>query len=233
MRSPVQDLFQDVRYALRQLLRSRGFTVTAVLSLACGIAATTAVFSVVWAVVIHPFPYTAADRMVHLTFGGANGNGYQSFEVTAQQWQQMRKSPVFEDSIFTGPRRLTITGDELPEDVRGTEMTGNGFNFFGVPAALGRGLLPADVGQPVVVLSYKFWGRRFRGDAGVLGKTIQLEHQPYMVVGVAAKRFTWTDADVYLPLKAGANATYDAVCYGRAGRGGVAADGGRDRGQGG
>lgn len=214
MGAPMQDLIQDVRYTVRQLLRSRGFTATAVLSLACGIAATTAVFSVVWAVVMNPFPYAAADRMVHLTFGGANGNGYQSFQVTAQQWQQMRKSPVFEDSILTGFRRLTITGDELPEDVAGTEMTGNGFNFFGVPAALGRGLLPADVGnggtpQLVVVLSYKFWERRFRGDAGVLGKTVQLEHQPYMVVGVAAKRFTWTDADVYLPLKAGANATYD------------------------
>jgi predicted permease len=212
MNSPIQPIVQDLRYALRQLLRSRGFTVTAVLSLACGIAATTAVFSVVWAVVMNPFPYAAPDRMVHFTFGGTNGNGYARFDVTAQQWQRLRRSPVIEDSILTGYRRLTITGDSLPEDVQGSEMTGNAFNFFGVPAMLGRGLLPADAidgqtPQPVVVLGYKFWQRRFRGDSSVVGKTIQLEHQPYMVVGVAARRFTWNDADVYLPMKTTADAT--------------------------
>jgi hypothetical protein len=212
MSSLFQDIVQDLRYALRQLIRSLGFTATAVLSLACGIAATTAVFSVVWAVVIHPFPYTAADRMVHFSYGGVNGNGYQSFAITAQQWQQMRNNPAVEDSILTGYRRLTITGDELPEDVLGSEMTGNAFNFFGVAPALGRGLLPSDAidghdPQPVVVLGYKFWQRRFSGDPGILGKTIQFDHQPYMVVGVAAKRFTWNDADVYLPMKTTADTT--------------------------
>ena len=212
MSSPIRDVVQDLRYALRQLVRSRGFTATAVLSLACGIAATTAVFSVVWAVVVNPFPYTAADRMVHFSYGGVNGNGYQSFAITAQQWQQLRQNPAIEDSILTNYRRLTITGDELPEDVQGSEMTGNAFHFFGVPPALGRGLLPADAidgqdPQTVVVLGYKFWQRRFSGDPSIVGKTIQFDHQPYTVVGVAAKRFTWNDADVYLPMKTTADAT--------------------------
>ena len=79
-------------------------------------------------------------------------------------------------------------------------------NFFGVPTALGRGLLPSDAmdgqdPQPVVVLSYKFWQRHFGSDPGVVGHPLQLVRKTYTIVGVAAPRFTWDDADVYLPLK--------------------------------
>ena len=202
----MRSLFQDLRYALRQLIKSPGFTLTTVLSLACGIAATTAVFSVVWAVVMNPYPYAAPDRMVHFAVDAVNSNGYSGLPVSAAEWQQLRQVPAIEDSILTNQRRMTITGDELPEDVRGSEMSANAFNFFGVPAMLGRGLLPSDAPdghdpQPVVVVSYKYWQRRFNGDPAILGKTIQLEHQPYQVVGVAARRFTWNDADIYVPLK--------------------------------
>jgi predicted permease len=202
----MSSLIQDIRYALRQLFKSPGFAITAILSLACGIAATSAVFSVVWGVVMNPYPYAAPDRMVHFALGGTTGNGYNGLEITAAQWQQLRQVPAIEDSILTGYKRLTITGSDLPEDVRGSLMTANAFNFFGVPALLGRGLLPSDAieghdPQPVVVLGYKFWQRRFNGDPTLIGKTVQLEHQPYTVVGIAPRRFTWADADVYLPLK--------------------------------
>ena len=202
----MHSLLQDIRYALRQLIKSRGFTLTAVLSLACGISATTAVFSVVWAVVVNPYPYAAPDRMVHFSITAVNSNGYGGLPITATQWQQLRQAPAIEDSILIHQRRMTISGDELPEDLHGDELSANAFNFFGVPAFLGRGLLPSDAPaghdpQLVAVLSYKFWQRRFNGDRGIVGKIIQLEHQPYQVVGIAAKRFTWNDADVYLPLK--------------------------------
>jgi len=202
----MRSLIQDVRYAVRQLLKSPGFAITAILSLACGIAATSAVFSVVWGVIMNPYPYANSDRMVHFSFGGTTADGYQPITITASQWQQLRQVPAIEDSALLNYKRFTITGSDLPEDVQGSQMTTNGFNFFGVPPLLGRGLLPSDAAdghdpQPVLVLGYKFWQRRFNGDPAILGKTIQLDHQPYNVVGVAAKRFTWSDADVYLPLK--------------------------------
>ncbi|WP_353069480.1 ABC transporter permease [Tunturibacter empetritectus] len=202
----MRSLLQDVRYALRQLFKSPGFAATAILSLACGIAATSAVFSVVWGVVMNPYPYAAPDRMVHFALGGATANGYNGVAITATQWQQLRKVPAIEDSVLMNFKNMTITGSDLPEDVHSTLMTSNGFNFFGVPTLLGRGILPSDASddrdpQPILVISYKFWQRHFNGDPTLIGKTIQLDHQPYNVVGVAAKRFTWGDADVYLPMK--------------------------------
>ena len=90
--------------------------------------------------------------------------------------------------------------------MQGVYFTSNGFNFFGVPPALGRGLQPSDAidgqdPQPVAVLSYKFWHATSTEDPAILGKTIQLVRKNYTVVGVAASRFAWGDGDVYLPLK--------------------------------
>jgi predicted permease len=201
----MQTLFQDIRYGVRQLVKMPGFTLTAVISLALGIGATTAVFSVVYAILMDPYPYAAPDRMVHMRLPTPTG-GSRGFGVTGAQWQQLLKSPVVEDSFLEDDWSLTVTGDDLPEDVQGVYFTSNAFNFFGVPAALGRGLQPSDAidGQdpePVVVLGYKFWQRHFNASPAVLGRTIQLVHKSYTVVGVAGPRFTWGDGDVYLPLK--------------------------------
>lgn len=203
----MRSLILDLRYALRQLFGNPGFTATALLSLACGIAATTAVFSVVWAVVVQPYPYANSDRMAHLALGDLTASGqYRGFAITVPQWQQLRTVPAIEDSILTRQTNLTVTGEDLPEDVQTCLMTSNAFRFFGVPAALGRGLQPSDaIGtqepQPVVVLGYAFWQRHYQGNPAVLGKTIELSRKPYAIVGVAARRFTWADADVYLPMQ--------------------------------
>ena len=203
----MHSVWQDLRYAARQLIGSPGFTITALLSLACGIAATTAVFSVVWAVVVQPYPYAHSDRMAHLALGDLGSNGqFNGFGITVPQWEQLRTVPAIEDSILTRGDNLTVTGQELPEDILAAYMTSNAFDFFGVPAAVGRGLQPSDaIGnqepQPVVVLGYSFWQRRYQGDPGVIGKTIELARKPYTIVGVAARRFTWNDGDVYLPMK--------------------------------
>ncbi|MGA3049948.1 MAG: ABC transporter permease [Terracidiphilus sp.] len=201
----MQTLFQDVRYGFRQLTRLPGFTLTAVFSLALGIGATTAVFSVVYGFLIDPYPYAAADRMVHLRIdtgkGQLNGVG-----LTAGQWQQIRHSPVVDDAFLADQWNLTVTGSDLPEDVNADYFSSNAFEYFGVPAAFGRNLQPSDAidgqdPQPVVVLSYKFWQRHFNSDRSVIGKTMQMVRKNYTVVGVAAPRFTWDDADVYLPKK--------------------------------
>jgi len=201
----MQSLLQDIRYGFRQLVKMPGFTLTAVISLALGIGATTAVFSVVYAILMDPYPYKAPDRMIHMRLPTPSG-GSRGFGLTGTQWQQLRTSPVVEDTFLEDDWSLTVTGDDLPEDVQGVYFTSNAFNFFGVPPALGRGLQPSDAidgqdPQPVVVLSYKFWQRHFNANPSVLGQTIQMVHKNYTVVGVAGPRFTWGDGDVYLPLK--------------------------------
>jgi predicted permease len=201
----MSSILQDIRYGTRQLVKMPGFTLTAVLSLALGIGATTAVFSVVYAILMDPYPYKAPDRMIHMRLPTSTG-GERGFGVTGSQWQVLRKSPVVEDTFLEDDWSLTVTGGDLPEDVQGVYLSSNGFNFLGVPAALGRGLQPSDAidgqdPQPVVVLSYKFWQRHFNGDRTILGKTMQLVRKNYTIVGVAGSRMTWGDGDVYLPLK--------------------------------
>src|SRR5271156_2153286 len=201
----MQSLLRDLTYALRQLAKNPGFTLTAVISLALGIGATTAVFSVVWAILMNPYPYANSDRMVHMRLKDNAGQD-RGFGLTGGQLQQIRQSPVVEDAFMTEGWNLTVTGQDLPEDVDGDYVTSNTFDFMGVPPALGRGLLPSDAidgqdPQPVTVLSYKFWRKHFFSSPDVLGKTLQLDRKNYVIVGVAAPRFTWYNADVYLPLK--------------------------------
>ena len=201
----MQTLLQDFRFSFRQLRKNLGFTFTAVISLALGIGATTAVFSVVYAVLMNPYPYANSDRMVHMRLSDKSQHE-MGFGLTGGQWQQIRKSPVVEDAFMEDDWSLTVTGHDLPEDVQGVYLSSNAFNFFGVPPALGRGLIPADAvdgqePQPVAVLSYKFWRRHFNSDPAVLGKPLQLVRKNYTIIGVAAPRFTWGDGDVYLPQK--------------------------------
>ena len=143
--------------------------------------------------------------MVHMRMLDPAGH-QRGVGLTAGQWKVIRKSPVVEDAFAEDGWSLTVTGRDLPEDVNATYFTSNAFNFMGVPPALGRGLIPSDAidgqdPQPVVVLGYKFWQRHFASDPNVVGQTIQLVRKTYSIVGVAAPRFTWEDADVYLPLK--------------------------------
>ena len=205
----MQSLLQDLRYGFRQLRKSPGFTLTAIISLALGIGATTAVLSVVYAVVLDPYPYAETNRMVHLTLTTRQTQDWWA-GFTGPQFQKIRESPLVDSAFAQDDWNLTTTGSDLPEDVEAIYLTGNAFNQLGVPALLGRGLLPSDAPegqdpQPVAVLGYKFWQRHYNGERDVLGKNIQLVHKNYTVVGVAQPRFSWGDADVYLPLKISAD----------------------------
>ncbi|HWE83853.1 MAG TPA: ABC transporter permease [Terracidiphilus sp.] len=202
----MRNLFLDLRYSVRQLVKMPGFALTAIVSLALGIGATTAVFSVVYAIVVSPYPYANSDRMVHMRLL-APGGGNRGFGLTGGQWQRIRQSPVVEDAFLTdGTWNLTITGSDVPEDVASDNVSSNTFTFMGVPAYAGRNIQPSDAidgqdPQPVVELSYKFWTRHFHGDRSVIGQTIHLIDKTYTVIGVSAPRFTWDDADAYLPKK--------------------------------
>ncbi len=212
----MHSILQDLRYALRQLRKSPGFTATAILSLALGIGATTAVFSVIYGILLDPYPYANPDRMVHMRLIDPEGHE-RGFGTTASQWQQIRKSPVVEDAFITNEWNLTVTGHDYPEDVSADLVSSNTFNFLGVPPALGRNMQPSDAidgqdPQPVVELSYKFWQRHFLSDPSVIGKTLQMVRKNYTIIGVASPRFTWDDTDVYTPQKITADPILGYYC---------------------
>jgi predicted permease len=201
----VANFWQDVRYALRIFAKTPGFTLTTLLSIALGIGATTAVFSVIHAVLISPYPYSGADRMVRVHAEDRAGTP-RNFFLTGPQLRDFQQLHSVDSALGQANWELTTTGTDLPEDVRAVFLTPNASSYFGVPALLGRGLLPSDASegqgpQPVVVLSFSFWKRWFDGNPHVLGKTISMAHQDYTVVGVLSPRFAWTMGDVYLPLR--------------------------------
>jgi putative ABC transport system permease protein len=199
-------VLQDLKFCYRDLRRKPGLALTAIFSLALGIGATTAVFSVIYGLLANPFPYRAADRMIHLRVVNENGND-RFVGITGPQLHQLRLAKCVESAAASwGTWNLTTTDEDLPQDVQSVQLTVNAGTHFGVPALLGRTLIPSDAPdgqdpQPVIVLSYLFWQRHFNADPAVVGRNIQLVHQNYTIIGVMPPRFTWEDADVYLPLK--------------------------------
>jgi predicted permease len=201
----MQKLVQDVRFAVRQMARTPGFSLTAILSLALGIGATVSVFSVIYSAVLNAWPYAGFDRVCQInTLDKSGHEGGPGF--TGPQIRQLRQVSAVEDAIAYNRWDLVITGNDVPENLYAVYFTGNAFQYFGMPALLGRYFLPSDAPdsqdpQPVAVLSYNFWRRHFNGDPGIVGKNIQLVHKDYTILGVLPPRFTWMDGDVYLPLK--------------------------------
>jgi predicted permease len=201
----MQVLLQDIRYSLRQFLKNPGFTLTALISLALGIGATTAVFSVIYAALMNPYPYPNADRIVRLTMESKSGTDDRA-NLNGPQIQQVRQLSVIESVLAMDFHAMTLTGPDVPENVNVVGLISTGFADLGVPPLRGRGLLPSDAidgedPQPVVVIGYKFWQKHFLGNPDAVGKTLQLDRKDYLIVGVAAPRFTWYSADVYRPLK--------------------------------
>jgi putative ABC transport system permease protein len=194
----------DIRYALRQLVKNPGFALAAILSLALGIGATVSVFSVIYGVLLHPFPYAHVDRLANLSLSDPRGEIFDA-GFTGQQFRELRNVHGFEGIATWNLRRLTVTGHDVPENVVAFFGIGETFSTLGVPPLLGRNLGPSDSpeGQeplPVMLLHYRFWQRHFHGDPAVVGKTLELNHRLYTIVGVTRPNFTWGwGADVYLP----------------------------------
>jgi len=194
----------DLRFTLRELRRRPTFTLTAILSLALGIAATSAVFSVIYAVLIDPFPYPGSDRLMELSMLDAAGHDRYA-GLNGPQLEQLRQAKSVESIAGMDYWNLTTTDGDLPEDVQTSYLSPDDPNHWGTKALMGRWLIPSDApfgkdAQPVVVIGYKFWQRYYMGDPNVVGRTIQLVHKPYQIVGVMPPRFKWADVDMYLPL---------------------------------
>ena len=201
----MNSLLSDLRYAAREVRNRPSFTLTAVLSLALGIAATSAVFSVIYAVLLDPFPYPGANRMMEIRLTDKSGQDRFS-GLNGPEIQLLRQTKSLESVVALGGWNLTTTDGDLPEDVRGMDISPEAPNHWDSTAMMGRWLIPSDApfgqdAQAVVVLSYPFWQRYYLGDPNVVGRTLQLVHKPYKIVGVMGPRFRWGEGDVYLPLK--------------------------------
>jgi putative ABC transport system permease protein len=196
----------DLRYALRLLTRSRLSTILAILSLALGIGATTAIFSVVYAVLIDPYPYTAADRIgfAHVIDAKNDDRGDPDYKLN--QYQEMKaNAKSIESMVLANRRAVALTEHGIPESINQEFFSSDAFDFFGVPPLFGRTFHPDDAGddskvENVAVLSYLFWQRHFFGRRDVLGQSVRLDDKFYTIIGVLPVRFTWQDADIYTPV---------------------------------
>ena len=195
-------MIADLRYALRALLRSPGFTLAVVLTLALGIGANAAIFSVVHGVLLKPLPYVEPERVV-LMYGR-----YPEFGRTSTSLPDFRDirdgTRSFEQLAARHGGNLVLTGEGEPERVITDRVTSNFFAVFGVRPQLGRAFLPDEdkMGgdNRVVVLSHGYWQRRFGGDARIVGRQIQLNGAPWTVVGVAPPEFRFGRAvDAWAP----------------------------------
>ena len=193
---------QDLRFAFRQFRKAPGFVLTAVLSLMLGIGATTAIFSVVYGVLLDPYPYKSNDRMVHIELNDKDGRGPLLF-TNGAGFSTVRNASSVEDVFFQQGAQQNLTGDQIPVSVNVGLYSPNLFEFMGVPPLLGREFFTSDAPggnpAPVAVLSYLFWQHQFGGSRDVINKSIELDHKLYTVIGVVPPRFTWGDSDVYLP----------------------------------
>jgi len=204
---PFDELGGDIRYGLRALRRNPGFTAVAVLSLALGIGTTTAMFSLIYAVLLNPFPYAGADRITIATLvNRQHPDDWSWFDLSKAQLDELQLAAPVDSTLGFNNGIMEITGGALPEGISGIYLTENASTFFGVRPLLGRNIEPSDAeqgGRSVVVLNYRFWQRHFAGDPRVIGQTLEIDHAPYTIVGVMPRSFAFNDAtsvgDVYLP----------------------------------
>jgi len=223
---------QDIRYTLRQLRRSPGFTVTAILMLALGIGATTAIFSIVEGVLLRPLPFPDPDRLVILGDEGSHCASCTQSNVTAPDIRNyMRDTQSFSHLGGYRQRLFELSGAGDPAAVNATRMSGEVFAALAVPPVLGRTFTQQEdeEGQQVAVLSYDMWRSRFHGDANVLGSKILLYRKPYTVIGVMPRDFEFPlnpgnvrQSELWLPLSlqpeeftAGSAASWNSRMVGR------------------
>src|SRR5215217_834181 len=178
-------LFQDLTYGVRMLLKHPGVTAIAVITLALGIGANTAIFSVVNAVLLNPLPYKEPDRLVALWENVPSHGRWRVAPANFFDWK--KQNTVFEDVAAFGGSSLTLTGDGEPEQLGGARVSAGYFAVVGVAPILGRAFVPEEY-EPskaqTVILGYPFWQRRYGGDKNIINRSITLDGVSYTVVGV-------------------------------------------------
>ena len=192
----MQTLLYDLRFAIRQLRKSPGFTLTAVLILGLGIGGNTAMFTVIRSVLLRPLPYRDPDRLVQVS-GGATSVRFDEMKATARSYAELGD---FQDGFI---ENLALSSGGEPEVLKGARVSANFLNILEVNPLLGRGFRPEEdtaSGPRVAMISSELWRRRFSGDTRILGKTATLAATPYTIVGVlpANFQFPFPDVDVWI-----------------------------------
>lgn len=201
----MQSLSQDLSYAVRGLRKQKAFAALAVLALALGIGAATTIFSVIQNVLLDPFPYLNADRVVAFQIRDVKSTrpGGRTFFQVPEFLDYQSQIQVFEDVIAGGYEDVLYSTGEGTEQFAGGLVSGNTFSFLGVPAAFGRTLSPDDAkpgAPPAFVMSHKMWIKHFNGDPAIVGKSFVLNGVPTTLVGIMPARFTKLAADLYKPV---------------------------------
>ena len=197
-------LGKDIRFAFRSLAKNRGVTAIAVLSLALGIGANTAIFSAIHAVLLQPLPYKDPERLAYLWMDNRRLGLHEDL-TSYPNFEDWKKNRSFEDLAAFVSIDSILSGLEEPARVRATMVTANLFSILGVPPALGRGFMPKEE-EPgmdrVVVLSHTLWRTQFAADPNVLGRTIEIGGQPNQIIGVMPASFTFPSksTQLWMPL---------------------------------
>jgi putative ABC transport system permease protein len=200
-----ETIWQDFRYAARQLRRNPGYAITAILTLALGIGASTAVFSVAYGVLIDPFPYKdvhtlATPRLCSPEWPRCGWRVY-----TPQQYNEIvDRTDIFNGVTASTISNVVLTGGTEPQRLRGNYITPNTFDVLGVKPIVGRATQESDVlpnhGE-VALLSYRYWQAHYGGSNAILGRTLNFDGHPRTIIGIMPPRFLWRGGDVYLPVQ--------------------------------
>jgi putative ABC transport system permease protein len=186
----LESVWQDTVYAARGMRKNPLFSATAILVLALGIGGTTAMFTVIRAVLLKPLAYRNPDALVRIT-GGATPTRFEEMKTSAHSFTAI--------GAFGGAESLTLAGGTEPEVVSGIRVSANFLQIIGVNPLMGRSFLPAEDspgGTPVVVISSELWQRRFHGDPQIGGKTVELSAASYTIIGVLPPRFQFPSPGV-------------------------------------
>jgi putative ABC transport system permease protein len=199
----IETLIQDLRYGARMLLKNPGFALLAVLTLALGIGSTTTIFSAIHNILLDPFPYTDAHRVVAIRIHdtGNSRPGGRSWFQTPEFLDYQEQNHVFEEVIGVTLDDVLYDSGAGMEQFSGGYVTPNAFSFLGVPAQLGRGITADDArpgAPPIFVMAHKLWVKRFNMDPTILGKTYTLNGTPTTLVGIMPPRFIFYDADLWI-----------------------------------
>jgi putative ABC transport system permease protein len=172
---PVEFL-RDIHYGLRNLATTKSFAAIAIGSLALGIGGSTAMYSVIHAVILDPFPYRDPHRLISVAVRGERGGNFSYYPID-EFLDIGERNQVFEGVVASTISDVTLTGDGEPRRLRGNHCTMNTFDVMGVRPLIGRATMASDAeenAEPVTVLGYKFWQRQFGGDFSVLGRKLRL-----------------------------------------------------------
>jgi predicted permease len=219
----MDQLTQDLRYAVRTLVKTPGFTIVAILTLAIGIGANAAIFSVVNAVLLKPVPFPDPDRLVMFMNTSPQGSGRNASPAKFQHWRE--QTHVVQDvSAFRG-NIVNFTGGGIPEQLTAGQVTADYFRLLGAPVMQGRTFSATEAlpgGERVVVLSHAFWRRRFASDPDVIGKSMLLSGDPHTIIGIIGPAFDVEEfgsrPDLWVPFQLDPSSTDQGHYFSAAGR---------------